>query len=455
MPALAGRNHSATAERPARQLTVANLLQQYAMDFVLKHPRQAVPQVQSTLAKLSLCRTAALGGRKLQCPSCDHQAIVYNSCGDRHCPRCRGAKRAEWLGKTEELVLPQVTYFQVVFTLPDLLSPLILGNRRATYALLMRTAWRALKEVLREEQGIEPAAMMVLHTWNQELDHHPHVHTLVAGGGPSLDGTRWINTRHPRQRRRKKPYLANNRRLQEKFKEHFCDGLKRLHRKGLIEFEPPVLPARDDEDRDEPDFSEWTDRLVQRDWNVFIEAPPENSQPEHMLKYLARYLTGGPIADGRLISHEKGEITFWARGKNKSAGNQPRRFTLPGVEFARRWAMHILPKGFTKTRCYGGYSCRHRADYLQRCRQLLRIVEPAAELASEPPLEDEPLDQPRACPHCQTEMICVASPLRPSWRDLFNKHATCPPWYQPSLSISRNASPRIRGPDSIGSSCSP
>jgi hypothetical protein len=435
---------------------VADVLQQHTLRFIQRHPRQAVPQVQSTLAKLSLCRTAALGGRKLQCESCEHRCIIYNSCVDRHCPRCGGAKRADWLARTEQLLLPQVNYFQVVFTLPDLLSAVALGNRRAVYALLMRTAWRALKELLRAEQGIEPAALMVLHTWNQELDHHAHVHVLVPGGGPSLDGTSWITTRHPKHRRRKKPYLVDNELLGEKFKEHFVAGLKRLHAKGLIAFDPPVLPARVNEARDEPDFGEWLDRIAEQAWNVFIEAPPEHSQPGHMVKYLARYLTGGPISDGRLISHEQGEVTFWARSKNKQTGNQPRPFTLPGVEFVRRWSMHILPKGFTKTRAYGGFSCRHRQDYLRRCRELLRIDEAEDQPDASPPLEDESPETTRTCPRCAGQMVCVSSTPRPSWRDLFREQATCPLWYQPSLSISRRCDSRIRGPDpnALAATCS-
>ena len=450
MSTLAGRNSTASQWRDS-QLTVASLLQQYATDFVRKHPRQAVPQVQSTLAKLELCRTAALGGHKFQCTSCEQQCIVYNSCSDRHCPRCGGAKRANWLDKTEELLLPKVNYFQVVFTLPDLLSAVALGNRRAIYALLMRAAWRALKEVLQQEQGIEPAAVMVLHTWNQELDHHPHVHALVPGGGPSLDGKRWITTCHGKHRRRSKPYLVDNRLLGEKFRDHFCRNLKRLHRKDLIAFEPPVLPASVAEGSDEPDFDQWVDRLG-RAWNVFIEAPPENSQPQDMLKYLTRYLTGGPISDGRLISHQDHEVTFWARSKNKQTGNKPRGFTLPGVEFVRRWSMHILPKGFTKTRHYGGFSCRYRQAYLQRCRQLLRIVEPEEEPHAEPPLEDDSVETTPMCPRCRGQMVCVQSTPRPSWRDLFREHATCPPWYQPSLSISRRSpDSHIRGPDPLAS----
>ena len=421
------------------RLTVAGVLQQHTLEFIQRYPRGAVPQVQGTLAKLSLCRTAALGGRTLECESCEHECVVYNSCGDRHCPQCGGAKRASWLDKTEQLLLPEVNYFQVVFTLPDLLSSLILGNRRAVYGLLMRTAWRALQEVLREQQGIQPAALMVLHTWNQELDHHPHVHLLVPGGGPSLDGTRWITTRHPKHRRRRKPYLVDHELLGEKFQEHFCRGLKRLHRKGLITFDPPLLPGVD-----EPDFAEWLERIAGQAWNVFVEPPPENSQPQHMVKYLARYLTGGPLSDGRLISHEQGEVTFWARSKNKQTGNQPRPVTLPGAEFVRRWSMHILPKGFTKTRCYGGFSCRHRQDYLQRCRQLLRIAEPEEERPSTVSLEDESPEMTRKCPRCQDKMVCVRSTRRPSWRDLFREYATCPLWYQPWRSIWRHSP--IRGP---------
>lgn len=146
------------------QLTVANLLKQYTPAFVKAHARQAVPQVTSTLAKLSLCRTSALGGRLLQCESCDRQAIVYNSCGDRHCPQCRGAKRAAWVESAGPLLLPQVNYFQVVFTLPEQLSSLALGNRRALYDLLFQTAWQSLREVLPEQFGFQPAALMVLHT---------------------------------------------------------------------------------------------------------------------------------------------------------------------------------------------------------------------------------------------------------------------------------------------------
>jgi hypothetical protein len=183
MPPLAGlaettKTRRSTGQQPSPELTVAELLRAYTPGFVAQHRRQAVPQVQSTLAKLSLCRTAALGERTLKCQTCDHQCVVYNSCGDRHCPQCRGAQRAKWLDSTSELLQPNadcgVDYFQVVFTLPDTISALALGNRRPLYNLLFTSAWQALREVIEEQFGFQAAALMVLHTWNQRLGQHPH-----------------------------------------------------------------------------------------------------------------------------------------------------------------------------------------------------------------------------------------------------------------------------------------
>jgi hypothetical protein len=166
-------------EQPGPGLRVIDLLRQYTPAYLDRFGRQAVPQVQSVLAKLALCRTSALGGHTYECPQCQHRCQVYNSCLDRHCPLCGGGRRADWLDKTSELLLTKIDYFQVVFTLPDDLWPLMLGNRRPTYRLLFHAAWEALGEVLREELGCEPAALMVLHTWNQRLEHYPHLHALV------------------------------------------------------------------------------------------------------------------------------------------------------------------------------------------------------------------------------------------------------------------------------------
>ena len=400
-----------------------DLLRQYTPEFLAAYGEQAIPQVQSVLAKLSLCRTAALGGHVHECPQCQHRCPVYNSCLDRHCPLCSGGRRADWLTKTAELLLPKIDYFQVVFTLPEQLSALMLGHRRTTYQLLFRAAWAALRNVLREEVGCEPAALMVLHTWNQRLEHHPHLHALVPGGGPSLDGQQWVRSRHRYHQRRDKPYLVDNRLLSQRFRDQFLTGLTRLHRDGQLKLQGPWSPLR------EPTaFAAWLQTFRDSAWVVYIEPPPTaQANPEPVLKYLARYLTGGPISDQRLLAHQEDQVTFWARGPDKRSGNQSVPYTLHGVEFTRRWALHILPKGFVKSRCFGGFSCRRRTAYLRRCRALLGVEHPAP--APPDACEEEP-PFVRACPQCQTPMECIAHSERPSWKRVLNGDDR-PAWYDP------------------------
>lgn len=361
-----------------------------------------------------VCRTAILDGHIYKCPSCDYKINVYNSCGDRHCPQCAGARRADWLDKASELILPGVHYFQVVFTLPDKLSGLILGNRRQLYALLFRSAWRALNKLLRQSGQFQPAALMVLHTWNQQLEHHPHIHAIVPGGGPSLDGQQWITSRHPTHRRRKKPFLTNNVELGRVFRQIFLRALQRLAKNGKLR-----LGARWSLLHDPKQVKQWCEELCKTDWNVFVQGPPKGtSDPKEALMYLTRYMTGGPISGRRLESDKNGRVTFMARSKDKQAGNPMKPVEVSGAEFVRCWSMHILPKGFTKARYYGGYHSSKRAAYLKLSRELL------------PPPPSEPTRQVEAgedagrpslkCPRCQTDMICIASQRRPSWRDVFD-----------------------------------
>ena len=191
--------------------------------------------MQSTLAKLELCRTVALGGHLYRCDACDIECRVSNSCGDRHCPQCAGAKRADWLDSTSQLLLPGITYFQVVFTIPDKLSALALGNRKEMYDLLFRAAWKTLKEVIADEQHFEAAAAMVLHTWNQMLEAHAHLHAMVPGGGPALTGDhRWIKSRRPHVKQCDGNYLCDSEELKSRFRKTFLAGLKRLHANGKL-----------------------------------------------------------------------------------------------------------------------------------------------------------------------------------------------------------------------------
>ena len=429
--AAAGKQLAAAEGKQPRskELTVANLLRQYTPAYIKRFPKQAAPQVQSTLAKLELCWTAALGGRWLHCSACDHQCVVYNSCGDRHCPQCRGGNRADWTKRASELLLPEVDYFQIVFTLPQELSALALGNRRPLYNLLFRSASQALSEVMAEQFGLEAASLMVLHTWNQRLEHHPHVHLLVPGGGPSLDGKRWVKTHHPQHRNKRKPYLVDNRLLSERFREVFLKSLDRLQRQGELRVS------------DQSGFDTLLDDMRSIDWVVFIQAPPhENASPEQVIKYLARYMTGGPISDKRLVSHESGshesgKVTIRARSTEKPADGSPReqvRVRLDGVEFVRRWSLHILPRGFVKVRRYGGFSNRRREVYLELCRQLLGLAlsptDPPEEENDEPGevFEEEGNDK---CPQCKEVMITLFHQDRPSWSRTMSGPSR-PAWYR-------------------------
>lgn len=404
-----------------------DLLRQYTPGFLNRHGNQAPPQVQNVLAKLAMCRTLALGEHVYECPQCQHRSHVYNSCLDRHCPLCSGGRRADWLDKTAQLLLPKVDYFQIVFTVPEPLWGLMLGNRRATYRLLFQAAWAALGELLREALGCEPAALMVLHTWNQRLEHYPHLHALVPGGGPSLDGLSWIRSKHPYHHGRHKPYLVDNTVLSARFRAKFLAGLAHLQDESELKLEDSWSDLQDP-----ATFVAWLNELDACDWVVYIEPPEtEDAQPEHVLKYLARYLTGGPISDRRLIAHQDGKVTFWARSRDKGGGNPSEPYTLTGVEFTRRWALHILPKGFVKSRCFGGFSCRQRKAYLARCRTLVgspaALAPPPPEASADEPAQAEPFAP--LCPRCQTPMKCVFQDERVGWRSVVNgPHG--PAWYR-------------------------
>ncbi len=226
--------------------------------------------------------------------------------------------------------------------------------------------------------------------------------------------------RHPTEPNREKPYLTDNVELGRVFRKKFTGGLRRLVNSGKLKREDEWAKLRDRQE-----LEAWLDEITASDWNVFIEGPPHGqSRPEHVLKYLARYLTGGPISDRRIICDKDGRVTFWARGKEKAKGkkNRSRPFSLRGKEFVRRWAMHILPKGYTCSRQFGGYQGRKRAEYIARCRELLGKSSPTtANSVSEQPalLSNEP--SPPRCPRCDVPMLCIDRRRRPSWKFIFTR----------------------------------
>jgi len=385
-------------------------VKRYTEPFVARYHGRLATHVESTLLRLGFCRTAAMKGRTYRCVRCDSTVNLYNSCTDRHCPQCMGARRADWVDKTATLVNRAVTYFQVVFTIPDKLSSLVLGNRRPLYTLLFHASWRALQARVRAECRMDAAATMVLHTWNQRLEHHPHVHALVPGSGPSLDGQRWVPCRWTKGTRRKpaKPFLVDNKRLGRAFRDHYLAGVRRLVKAGELQVQD--LAALEQTLLD----------IETMDWVVYIQPPPkDSSDPQDVVKYLARYMTGGPISSGRLIEVKDDRVHFWARSKDKSGRTV--RVSYSGVEFMQHWCLHILPKGFTKVRCYGGWSNTRGGNYLSLCASLSPATpEPVDEStgASEPAEEAASEEGPR-CPQCESPMELESQQRRPSWRDLF------------------------------------
>jgi hypothetical protein len=319
-----------------------------------------------------------------------------------------GARRADWVSKTSELLRPGTAYFQVVFTIPQLLSSLVLGNRKQLYRLLFRTAAGSLQQVIAEECGMQAASTMVLHTWNQRLGHHPHIHALVPGSGPSLCGNRWVPCRYTKPRRGKpaKPFLVDNKELSRRFRDHYLRGVRRLIKTGKLQIEDPQA------------LEKLLSEVEACDWVVYIQPPPKaSSDPADIVKYLARYMTGGPISDKRLIEVKAGRVYFLARADDKS-GRQVRA-SLSTTEFVRSWTLHILPKGFTKARSYGGWSNRRREQYQERCERLQPAPTITAAVPTEPSQAEPQTEQVRKCPQCESPLELESSERRPRWRELF------------------------------------
>jgi hypothetical protein len=313
-----------------------------------------------------------------------------NSCRNRHCPKCQALARARWLEQQAEHLLP-VEYHHVVFTLPAAVADLALANQAALYDLLMRSAAATLREVAANPQrlGAVVGVLMVLHTWGQNLHHHPHVHCVVTGGGLSCDaaGTtdaapRWVACRPG--------FFLPVRVLSRVFRGKFLDGLKRLFAQGQL-----LLPGRLQTLAQPAARAVWWRDLYATDWVVYSKPP--FGGPAQVLKYLARYTHRVAISNARLESLEDGRVTF--RTKDYTEGGRTKRLTLDAVEFLRRFVQHVLPKGFVKIRHYGLLANRQRQARLTVCRRLLLVTTVAVAVSGANTVSLEPA-QPRCCPHC-------------------------------------------------------
>ena len=299
------------------------------------------------------CRTAALGGHVDRCTSCERIRISYNSCRDRHCPKCQSLKKAEWLEARRQHLLP-IPYWHLVFTLPAALRPLALRNKRVVFDLLFDTAADTLSTLARDPQhfGADIGFTTILHTWSQNLQFHPHVHCVVTGGGLGTRDQRWI----PAQ----EDFFLPVKVLGRLFRGKFLDALREAHRQGKLHGSAAAVQTP----------SAWKhllDRLFQLDWVVY--AKPPFGGPEHVFRYLGRYTHRVAIANHRLLAVREDSVTFKVR--DYADGGKKKRLTLAASEFIRRFLLHVLPHGFVRIRHYGLLAARNVRTRLVRARELL------------------------------------------------------------------------------------
>ena len=307
------------------------------------------------LEAIERCRTAALGGHRDQCSRCGYSAISYNSCRNRHCPKCQGHARHRWLEARRQELLP-TPYVHVVFTLPRELAPLVLQNKKVIYDLLFRTSAETLLQVSRDPKHLaaQIGFFSVLHTWNQKLQHHPHVHCVLPAGGLSLDHSCWIQSRSS--------FFLPVKVLGRVFRGKFVAALKRACAEGALDFYGDLKLLAQPKI-----FSSWLRQLFRHDWVVYCKRP--FGGPEHVLCYLGAYTHRVAISNHRLVALSEGKVTF--RWRDSAHKNKQRLMTLPVEEFLRRFLLHLLPRGFVRIRHFGFLANRHRASLLPLCSRLL------------------------------------------------------------------------------------
>ncbi len=334
-------------------LEVADIFRQHGYDFRLTHALS--PEQRRVMRAIEQCRTAALGGHIDECDSCGHQRISYNSCRNRHCPKCQSLAKAHWLEARMADLLP-VEYFHVVFTLPEQLASLALQNQRVVYNILFATVAQTLRTIAADPKhlGAEIGFLAVLHTWGQTLLHHPHLHCVVPGGGLSAAGDRWVSCR--------KDFFLPVNVLARLFRRLFLEALTRAFENGRLTFHGTIAYLAEP-----PAFQRLLASLRAREWWVYAKRP--FGGPEQVLAYLGRYTHRVAISNHRLLALKDGHVTFsW---KDYTRGNQHRAMTLTSDEFIRRFLLHVLPRGFQRLRQFGLLANRRRRYKLALCRQLL------------------------------------------------------------------------------------
>ena len=391
----------------AAPLEVADIFRRYGADWRAAHAGHVSGDQGRVMAAIEACRTAALGGHV---EGCGHVRVAYNSCRNRHCPKCQGLARAQWLEDRQAELLP-VPYFHVVFTVPAAVAEIAFQNKAAVYAILFRTAAETLRTLAADPRhlGAQVGCVAVLHTWGQTLQHHPHIHCIVPGGGPSLDGSRWVACQPG--------FSLPVRVLSRLFRRLFLEQLDAAFSAGTLSFFSELAGLADPDD-----FARHLAPVRQAEWVVY--AKPPFGGPEQVLAYLGRYTHRVALTNSRLLDLEDGRVRF--RWKDYRHHDKIKVMSLEAGEFIRRFLLHVLPAGFHRIRHFGFLANGHRAGKLALCRRLL---------AAPPPEPAEPAGDYReryrrltghsleTCPCCGGPMMSLgvlARPARPSpplWPD--------------------------------------
>ena len=392
-------------------LEVADIFRGEAVSFLQDYGERLSSTQKRVISDIQACRTAVMGGHVGACNECGHREISYNSCRNRHCPKCQALARAKWLEQRAAELLP-ISYFHVVFTLPAEIATLALQNKRLLYGMLFEAASQTLMEVAANPRHLgadEIGLLAVLHTWGQNLMHHPHLHCVVSGGGLSQDEARWIASR--------KHYFLPVRVVSRVFRNKFRILLQKAFQRGELEFFGELQPLAD------PDaFRRFLAAATGREWVVYAKRPFGDATC--VLKYLARYTHRVAISNSRLLAYQDGKVTF--RYKDYAEEGRQRSMTLPAAEFIRRFLLHVLPDGFMRIRHYGYLANRYRRQKLAACRRLLGVLEPAATVVVPEDLEFKPsvpaceAEATTRCPACRTGRMLVIETFERSPRGCGN-----------------------------------
>jgi hypothetical protein len=380
------------------RLEMADVFRQYKQEFFARWGHTLSAAQRKVFRDICACRTAALGARFEQCDHCSHQTVLYHSCRNRHCPKCQSTARDHWLDRTAKELLP-LPYSHVVFTLPGSLTPLLRQNAKLIYNLLFRCVSETLMTIARDPSrlGAELGFLAVLHTWNQQMLTHPHLHCLVPAGGLSLDRSRWVHSR----KRFFLPGIVLGRMFRGKFLALLATEYRRKKLQLARDLQPLQRPGA---------FDRFISSLRKPKWVVDVRTP--FGGPEHVLKYLARYTHRVAISNGRLMDLRDGQVTF--RWRDSADGNKQKAMTVEAVEFIRRFPLHVLRPGFVKIRHFGFLANACRTEGLRLSRTLLQASPLLTPLTTR--LRDA-IDH--KCPACGIGTLCflgyVPADILKSW----------------------------------------